>query len=322
MLIRAGFAAGLASLLLATSGFAQTAAPPAAAPAAGAPPAGARPAPPPAQVISPFADPAVIPLSNARPTGPEQWTIQYGGRIARNVTVGSLTPVLPDPAKATGAAVIIAPGGGFFMLSMDTEGYQVAQYLADRGIAAFVLKYRVNSTPAAGASAAAATAVNGATPNTPPPTPRRFETPAPALEDARAALRLVRARAASWGIDPKRVGFMGFSAGAVTTLDVTFKSPADIRPNFIASIYGPMYAQDIPADAPPMFNAVAIDDGLMAADDIGIITTYHRANRPVEFHLYQNGGHGFGMRKRGMTADLWIDQFYAWMQARGLLNRS
>jgi hypothetical protein len=78
----------------------------------------------------------------------------------------------------------------------------------------------------------------------------------------------------------------------------------------------------LPADAPPMFNAVAIDDGLMAADDIGIITTYHRANRQVEFHLYQNGGHGFGMRKRGMTADWWIDQFCAWMQARGLLNRS
>lgn len=85
-------------------------------------------------------------------TNPEAWHRQYGSQFARNVTVATLTPFLPDPAKASGAAVVVAPGGGFFALSMENEGWNVARALAEKGVAAFVLKYRLNQTPAAAVS--------------------------------------------------------------------------------------------------------------------------------------------------------------------------
>ncbi|RYD66779.1 MAG: alpha/beta hydrolase, partial [Sphingomonadales bacterium] len=97
------------------------------------------------------AQPAAIPLgTGALPgaTNPESWHSQYGSVFARNVTQATLTPFLPEPAKATGSAVIVAPGGGFRTLSMENEGWAVARALADRGVAAFVLKYRLNQTPA------------------------------------------------------------------------------------------------------------------------------------------------------------------------------
>lgn len=266
--------------------------------------------------IAPFADPAAIPLTKAKPTVPENWD-RFGGnsRIVRNVTAATLTPVLPDPAKATGAAVIVAPGGGFFMLSIDNEGYDVARWLADHGVAAFVLKYRVTPTPVDPAAFLAEAKIR---------TPRSdaMEIPglANAVEDARAAIRLVRARAGEWGIDASRVGFAGFSAGAITTLSVALEGPADARPDFIAPIYGPVGARKIPADMPPTFAAISYDDMPMLIGDLGLPNSYRTAGRPLEFHLYESGGHGYGMRKQEKTSDLWIEQFYAWMKSRGLLK--
>lgn len=252
---------------------------------------------------------------------------QRGHQSVRNVVTPTLEPFLPDPARATGAAVIVAPGGGFTTLEMDNEGYPVAQWLAERGIAAFVLKYRLMPTPRdpqafrdeliarytpRPAGAAPAAAVTAST--------DRNQALANALEDAQAAVRLVRSRAEEWRIDPARVGFVGFSAGAFTTLAVGLDDDRAARPDFIAPIYGSMAAREIPSDAPPMFVALALDDQLMARDpDFGLIRAYRAANRSVEAHFYASGAHGFGMQRKTPNSALWIDQFYAWMQDRGVI---
>lgn len=272
----------------------------------------------------PPAEYAQIPLRPAPANAqPEIWTGAAGYRNVRNVVAPTLTPVLPDPAKANGLAVIVAPGGAFRALSMDSEGYLVARWLADHGIAAFVLKYRLVDMPrdpteygkAMGAfMGKAMQQLND--PKGPQPD---LSTPAPALEDAQAAVRLVRSRAAEWKVDPNRVGFVGFSAGAMTALSVGL-GDKEARPDFIAPIYPPLVARDVPADAPPMFLAIALDDPLFGKGDLGLIDSWRAAKRPVEAHLYEYGGHGFGMTGRRPASMMWIDQFHAWMKDRGLLK--
>jgi acetyl esterase/lipase len=251
-------------------------------------------------------------------SGTEQWETFAGGRIVRNVVAPTLTPVLPDPAKATGAAVIVAPGGAFMMLSMDSEGYQVAHWLADRGIAAFVLKYRVK--PTARDPKVFLADLFKLMQAIPSGQHVDIGTPPDALEDGRAAVRMVRNRAAEWKIDPNRVGFLGFSAGAMLTLGMGLEPDHVIRPDFIGSIYGPMAAMNVPSDAPPMFSALAADDPLFGKSGFALISQWRQANRPVEFHYYEKGGHGFGMRHQGLTSDMWINEFYAWIKDRGLLS--
>jgi acetyl esterase/lipase len=163
--------------------------------------------------------------------------IWFEGPRVRNVSTATLTPFLPEPARATGAAVIVAPGGAFALLAIDKEGWSVARWLADHGIAAFVLKYRLRPTPADPAEAQRQRAAAMASRER-----RDLSVPPQAVEDGQAALRLVRARASEWGIDPTRIGMMGFSAGAMTTLAVTLQSRPDERPAFVAPIYGPMQA--------------------------------------------------------------------------------
>lgn len=247
------------------------------------------------------------------------------GSEVRNVTYPTLTPVLPKPGTANGTAVIVAPGGGFMFLSMDSEGWQVAQALADRGITAFVLKYRLNPTPrddkafgdgvrklvmgiARGETTAAQIPDSGAG------------------QDALAALKLVRGRASEWGIDSKRVGMIGFSAGAITTLKAVLgaakdNDPATTPPDFFGYIYGPMDAVEVPAAAPPMFTALAMNDGIFGRDGFGIVQSWRKANRPVELHVYQDGGHGFGLGKPGTSNAMLLPEFLSWMDMQGLLKR-
>src|SRR5512145_3237798 len=150
----------------------------------------------------------------------EAWHSQYGSRFARNVTVATITPFLPDPASASGAAVVVAPGGGFFSLSMENEGWDVARALAKHGVAAFVLKYRLNQTPADMArfqrSMTEMFSNTGRRPPRPDPEQMKVQL-APQIEDSRAAFALIRNRAAKWKIDPARIGMVGFSAGAMLT---------------------------------------------------------------------------------------------------------
>jgi len=188
-------------------------------------------------------------------TAPESWHSQYGSRFARNVTVATLTPFLPDPSKASGAAVIVAPGGGFRVLSMENEGSNVARALADKGVAAFVLKYRLNPTPA-DFDLFARPPAPGSRPATRPAPAEMAARIAPQIADANAAFALVRANAAKWHVDPDRIGMIGFSAGAMLTMATTLNK-GDAKPAFIGNIYGGLSAVDVPPDAPPLFAAIA-----------------------------------------------------------------
>jgi len=237
--------------------------------------------------------------------------------VVVNVVRPTLTPVLPDKAKATGAAVVIAPGGAFKMLSIDSEGFNVARWLSDRGVAAFVLKYRLDPMPAdpdafkkdLAAVFARAAGAGGTVPSYPLP-----------VADAKAAIRLVRQRAREWGVDPARVGLVGFSAGAITALQVALEDDAPSRPDFVASIYGPLNEVSPPADAPPLFVAFAADDPIFGHRGFGLVESWIKAHRAVELHMYEKGGHGFGMNQRGTSSDQWIDEFFWWMKSRRLLE--
>jgi acetyl esterase/lipase len=266
-------------------------------------------------------EPNAIPLNTGGvegQTAKETWYKQWGDPFVRNVSRATLTPFLPEPGKANGAAVIVAPGGGFRILSMGNEGWEVAQALNAKGVAAFVLKYRLIPTAPdwaefdKGNPLSAPPAKSGGA--APPPSPVAMP-----LEDATAAFKLVRARAKEWNIDPNRIGMMGFSAGAGTTMAATLKS-AENKPAFIAPIYGSQVAVDVPSDAPPMFVALASDDPLFGNNEYGLVTSWKKAGRPVEFHLYQNGGHGFGLGNPGKTSTGWFPQFMLWLESNGMLK--
>ena len=251
---------------------------------------------------------------------PESWHSQYGSKFARNVTVATLTPFLPDPAKATGAAVIVAPGGGFRTLSMENEGWQVAKALADKGVAAFVLKYRLNQTAADLKEFAKPTARRPAS-SSPPTRPAAGDMAAriaPQVADANAAFALIRANAEKWHVDPDRIGMIGFSAGAMLTMTTTL-SGGEAKPAFIGSIYGGLNAVEVPADAPPLFVAIAADDPLFQVG-FGLIENWRKANRPVELHFYEQGGHGFGMYKKPTTSTGWFDAYVLWLGMHGYLK--
>jgi acetyl esterase/lipase len=254
-------------------------------------------------------------------TAPESWYRQYGRNFARNVSVATLTPFLPDPAKANGTAAIVAPGGGFRTLSMENEGSDVARALAARGVAAFVLKYRLIPTPPDMASFERSMAEMFAGAGRPPSTNSR--NPFPALDrqlaDARAAFALVRKRASEWHVDPRRIGMIGFSAGAALTLQTEFSVP-DAKPAFIGIIYGPLEPVAVPPDAPPLFVALAADDPIFGGRGMGLVQSWMAAKRPVEFHLYEQGGHGFGMYQKTTTSTGWFDAFVRWLGMHGLLN--
>ncbi|MEO5774301.1 MAG: alpha/beta hydrolase [Sphingomicrobium sp.] len=260
------------------------------------------------------------PLPNV--TVPESWHKQYGSTFARNVTVATLTPFLPVPAKSTGVAVVVAPGGGFRTLSMENEGWDVARALAARGVAAFVLKYRLIQTPADiggfQKSMAAMFAV-AAQPRIRPTPAQQLASLGPQIADSRAAFALIRKRSAEWHVDPNKIGMIGFSAGAGLTM-ATVLSGGDAKPAFIGNIYGSLAAVDVPTDAPPMFVGLAADDPLFGGGGFGLIDSWRTAKRPVEFHLYEKGGHGFGMYPKKTTSTGWFDAFARWMTMHGWMK--
>jgi acetyl esterase/lipase len=284
----------------------------------------AQPGPPPQiDLVAPAPEPNAIPLYPEGTTGSastETWMNYVGhGYVVRNVTRPTLTPFLPDPAKATGAAVIVAPGGAFMLLALEPEGWKVAKALNERGIAAFVLKYRVMPTPV---DVAAATEMMNKRVAAGLPDPRKQPTlqyPA-ATDDALAALALVRARAGQWGVDPARVGMIGFSAGAMTTLNTVMAARPGQGPDFIGYVYGPQAKARVPANAPPMFATIAFDDPLFPTMGFPIVEAWRKAKRPVELHAYGRGGHGYGLGIPGTTTPLMLDQFVAWMDMEGLLR--
>lgn len=274
------------------------------------------------------AEPNAIPLGTGgvkdQPAS-ETWFRQWGDPMARNITTATLTPFLPKPGKANGAAVIVAPGGGFRWLSMGNEGWEVAQALADRGIAAFVLKYRLYPTPESlddftawmnrprQAPPASADTSKSAAPPSPPQMDLSNQ-----LADAEAAYAMVLSRAKEWRVDTSRIGMIGFSAGAGLTMHATLHSKT-MKLAFIGPIYGRMGPVKVPKNAPPMFNVIASDDFLFRGQ-FGVIESWYKAGIPVEFHLYQNGGHGFGLGNPDRTSNRWFDAFMHWLEVNRFLK--
>lgn len=255
----------------------------------------------------------------------ESWFRQWGDPMARNITTATLTPFLADPKKANGTTVLVAPGGGFMWLSLDNEGWQVAQALADKGINAFVLKYRLQPTKDSLEEfeaqmnqrfAEAAKPDNKI--NEKDAAKRSNRDVTNQLEDAEAAYAMIVERAKEWNVDVNKIGMMGFSAGAGLTMATTLQSKkVDLA--FIAPIYGGMGPVDVPKNAPPLFAVIASDDFLFHGDT-GLIKSWYDAQIPVEFHLYQNGGHGFGLGNPDRTSNKWFDAFIHWLDVNGFMK--
>ena len=274
------------------------------------------------------AEPNAIKLGTGGVDGqkaPETWFRQWGDPMARNISTATLTPFLPAPGKATGAAVIVAPGGGYRWLSMDNEGWEVAQALADKGIAAFVLKYRLHPTPESldefkawmNRPRPAPAASSNNSPGETPPSPPQLDL-SDQFEDAEAALALILKKAREWGVDTGRIGMIGFSAGAGLTMHATLNSKS-MKLAFIGPIYGGMGPVEVPKNAPPMFNVIATDDFLFRGQ-FGVVDSWFKAGIPVEFHLYQNGGHGFGLGNPDRTSNRWFDAFIHWLDVNKFLK--
>ena len=258
--------------------------------------------------------------------GPEKATTaaQPNGRTVitslTNVSKPTLTVCCPESAGNTGVAVLVFPGGGYNALAWDHEGEQVARWLNSAGITAAILKYRV---------------------------PRREGTskdtqPIQALMDAQRAISLVRSKAAEWGVDPKRIGVLGFSAGghlaawSATNFDkraydkVDAADEASCRPDFAVMIYPGGVVKGgttelsptihVTPQTPPCFFAHAGDDRVSPENSIMMWLALKRAGVPAELHVYASGGHGFGMRPTGKPAATWPKRCEDWLHAMGVIK--
>ncbi|MGA9672030.1 MAG: alpha/beta hydrolase [Terracidiphilus sp.] len=276
----------------------------------------------PAQSVTTAVAPKVINVWPGVAPGSEQWkqkeaTISAGPmQSIVNVTTPTLTAYLPDPAKATGTAVIIAPGGGFIFLGTDT--HEVAEWLTARGIAGFVLKYRTapldgesdTELMQAGRARFGAQLANHAL---------IAEDGKYGIADGIQAIKVVREHAAELNVSSDRVVFMGFSAGGSIAEFASVNPDVSARPNYAAPIYGaPFPVPSIPKDVPPFFMEMAQDDDLAGPQIVAMYDALKAAGYKPEFHIYEHGGHGWSMRKQGTTSDHWLDEFYWWLEARGL----
>ncbi len=271
--------------------------------------------------------PEVIPLWPGDPPGSEDWNQQeqeifapppISFRSVRNVMQPTLTAFLPHPSKASGTAAIICPGGGFHALAIDHEGIDVARWLNARGVAAFVLKYRLLATEVRDEDFERQFQENLSDRNKIREVTKQIGPLA--IADGQQAVKIVRQRASEWSLGPNRIGIMGFSAGGRVSAGVALEYDAQSRPNFAAPIYGALWEDiTVPADAPPLFMALANDDELAVEPGLALYSAWRAAGHPVELHIYAQGGHGFGMRKQGLPADHWIDRFGEWLAVQGLL---
>ena len=260
--------------------------------------------------------PTVIPLwadgapgSEARKNEPEQakdWWV-------RNIHNPSLRVFLPPAGGVSGTAIIICPGGGHRELVFNAEGVEPAQYLANLGVTAFVLKYRLAGEPGS-----------------------VYSLEKDAAADLRRAVRLVRSQAKLWHIDPERIGVLGMSAGAELAALVAYHPAAgdpeatdpvertSARLNYQISIYpGDVGTPEVlPADAPPAFYLCANDDESHARTVFLMLEKYRAAGIPVEVHLYAEGGHGFNMGQRSKFVSIrgWPQRMADWLMDRGLLT--
>ncbi len=238
---------------------------------------------------------------------------EKGPTYISNIHNPTITVYLPPAGRATGAAVLVCPGGGHRMLVISSEGHDPARYLNSIGIAAIVLKYRLGRDTLS---------------------PYKIEVNA--RQDGNRAMRLVRAHAAEWGIDPNRIGIMGFSAGGEVVNMVAYDNAnpgmrinddADklsSMPNFVIQIYpGPLFVPEkVTKDAPPAFLVVANNDACCSTPIVKILNAYRDAHASVEAHLYAKGDHAFNMGYRSKLAGLksWPQQLTNWFIDNNYFN--
>jgi acetyl esterase/lipase len=241
----------------------------------------------------------------------------YDVKVVRNIAQPTLTAYLPAPAVANGTAVIICPGGAFHFLSIESEGTEVAHWLCTRGVAAFVLKYRVLQTEAYDEDFVKQ--MREIFLNREKLGERMKQAEPLAIADGKQAIKVVRKRAAEWGIVADQIGMLGFSAGGAVTVGAALQYDEESRPNFVAPIYTAPFgtAMAVPADAPSLFMVLASDDPLVAESSLPLYSAWRGAGHLAELHIYAQGGHGFGMKKQGLPSDHWIDRFADWLQSQG-----
>jgi acetyl esterase/lipase len=252
--------------------------------------------------------------------------VAIGGTFLRNISDPMLTVFAPPAGSSNGVGVIVVPGGGWTINAWTHEGLDVARWLSALGYTAFLLKYRVQASPADQETFEAMMAVvdgNLAVPRPKAQKPRAIDdlisTPEylaareACADDGRRAIELVREHAARFDVRPNAVGMIGFSAGAFLAVDIAL-DPRATPLAFIAPIYGgETRGAPVPADAPPLFTTVAQDDILVNIIE-GLHADWSAADRSSELHVFARGAHGFGMVQQGLPSDRWTDLFLAWLQ--------
>jgi acetyl esterase/lipase len=272
----------------------------------------------------------VFPIWPGAAPGSEKWKQTEdvvkgpdGNVMVRNITKPTLTAFLPVPGTGNGTAVIVCPGGAFHFLSWESEGTQVAQWLSAHGIAAFVLKYRLVDTGPTQADFQKKVQemfaqISHPSDDVAPVFVKAIEPFASA--DGLQAVRMLRSHAADWSINPQRIGILGFSAGATVANDVVFHYDAASRPDFVGSIYPPLWGEPVvPVDAPALFIAAANDDPLIGMGAYRLAELWKKSGHSVETHIYAKGGHGFGMTPHQLPIDHWIDRFGDWLVQQHLM---
>ncbi len=226
----------------------------------------------------------------------------YVDRSVKNVHHPTIAVYRPVADIASGAAVIVCPGGGYSHLAIDKEGHDVAKWMQSLGVAGIVLKYRLPNTDGAGYS---------------------LETP---LDDVRQAIRIVRERADEWGIDRDNVGVMGFSAGGDLAARASMRfdagEAAEMAPNFTILGYTTLReAIEIKKATPPAFMVHADDDRVDSRHSVNYYLALKDAGISAELHVYSEGGHGYGLLNNGLPISGWSLRLKDWMGRQGIIRR-
>lgn len=272
-----------------------------------------------------YAQQKVIQLYNGAAPGSENWdynektTSSATDPLAYNVSHPTLTVYRPNPAFNTGTAVIVCPGGGFFILAVKNEGSDVANWLTQKGITVFMLKYRVGRSLTNNPGDELWNNLHKSD------FQDKIKSIIPlSIADGRAAIAYVRTHAAEYGISPSRIGVIGFSAGGSVAASTAYNYTPENKPDFVAPIYAfmpPSLQGTVPSDAPPMFLVAATDDDLnLTSHSVDLYNKWTAAKHSAELHIYAKGGHGFGMHRQNIPTDNWIDRFGDWLDQQGFLK--